>query len=664
MKYNSDKSEVEDILNSFLSAESDFEDIWKNFSLPNAFDLWLSKYHGNSEEQAEAINNFQIWKNMTGRIQQVTDASSNLKDWIDETDAYKKRAGFFGRGGVLGSGYGITTQSFSLYDIYIAIKTVVNAYETKWKRKSDKSVAVLGQMIFGDSVIGKEFARMADESEDQRIKEYKSIYSSSDGHELLEVIYKSSDQDEIRACIDMALEMGWIQWDDPDLWRALMRLQSPQTIVFNIPEDRENLSYAEIAKKVKGICDGVWGTEVFKQWDLSLAGSLDKAKNSWEREFNDVDLTPGGQLKVLVDILKAWNDGDLKNADPTKYEYFLQRAFTDGKMNGQPDKRWFFVVKGLTVKNSSGRSLLSKNVLTTLTQKVLGNVPHFAFFTEDTTSLKKNGRIVPEGTPGSHRGQWTEEDIMAWGEILGDGDNFNPNNPETLARIGKFFYGTINQSEPTRTRVHKMHRKASSNADHDDAQMFFSVWNEGELSSQIMTKSDSDSKSSIPFWREFLGGFATYVKYIKQEIKWGDLEYGRENPGWKKTREKMLKELGGRLKIALLTTQALQGNYTPGERTVPLVFTENDWNSGGARESKNKINEFAQKIFERHGVSDKYSPLLSFMGSELGKTFDDRKKKIQWKNNNKKAVELFTPADSGYIFNSTEQIWEVLKNFS
>ena len=542
-------------------------------------------------------------------------------------------------------------------NVYQIVKQLFEVIERRRKRRDDMTVGTLGGMLFGDGIVGKEFSRMASKAEEERISDWKSTYGDEEPWNIRDILYVSRDPDEVKACMDLLLEKGFLMWDDPKLWDVFNRLQSD--VIFMNPDDLK-LSDYELKEKIKSACRVIWqgSADRFRQWEMSFDDNMKKAMGAHETMFRDME-SQGGRDKVLSDMLQSWKRGKTVEVDPSKYEGFLKMAFEQGKMNGQPDQRWFFLIMGLTIKHpSTGQTILSRRVLDRF-QDFMGTIPQIEFFT-DKDSLKLHGEIVPEGTPRAEKRPWNFDDFEAWKKMLigGGESNLSWSNESNQKNTTKFFYQVILMSDYSAGRAERTQLNAKGKLDHDDGAMFSALWDFGSVHQQMVIERSGVGKFTTDFWRRMLQGYDLYFRQTYDYINRKDKEWGNL-PAWQEMKEKKLKQVGNRLKAAFSMTQALAGNYRK-SGDAQEVFDKTKWEqetsqSASAVQSREKINDFMGKMLDDAGETQ-YKQLFDMHSNEtmMGKpAFEAGPCKLNSELYNKDVL----------IFQNTERIERVLGDY-
>jgi len=662
-KYGVPKDYYTKLLADIKNYQGGFEEIWEKYSKPDFFPEWIKKYkEGDPRTVSCLIDEFSDWKNVTEAIEVIAKNTKDWKDWNEGNEKWNKE-NLSITGKIKKNKW--TVKIYTLQSVWGMLKQSFEIWERRRKRKNEKNIGELGSKIFGEGTYGNEFLRMAQSSEEERIGEFEKAYANLEGWTIREKLYAAkniNDADEVRACINLLIKRGFLSWDDPELWKVFNRLY-PGGKIFSIEED-VNLTDVELKSKLMKACKGIWpySGDIFKIWDNDFKSGLNSAIDGFEKEFEELQME-GGREVLMTDMLQRWKRNDTKNVDPAKYECFLKKSFQQGRMNGQPDKRWYYLIMGITMKNTLGQTILSHSILKRFANDLLGEVPQMEFFS-DTTGWKKNGKIVPKGTPGSHEGQWNYKDIMAWGKLIGTESDFKFKDAKSKQGTIKFFYHTMLASEHISGRAGRSQVGAKGKADADDGAMHAAVWDYRTVMQQIATDSTMVGKHPDDFWRRMLRGYDLYFRQMVIYLDDLDSQYKKApsecKKGWKEMKDKTLINIGNRLKAGYAVSQVLSGNHKEGNQNV-TVFEGNTWDrenpySPKASESKEWIDDLMEKVTKDAGKEN----------SELIDDFVKLKKKAgrieeDSKPNQKIASKFF--AEDELLFQNTDRIERNLRAY-
>lgn len=588
------KEYMEELINQHDNQLNTFRSGANKFLNPSFYNSWLRKYNESPEARVNALEDMSKFRNLAAWATESKNQTTNMKVWLDEWQP--------------GTGKNIKSyQQFALYDLYAIVKQAVEVNRHKWEIRSGIAVANIGVSFFGRySNWGKEFYRKSQEFEGSRVKEIEGEIDDDPWWTNQEQLYNSNDQDEARACINKLIEKGVFRWDDPKLWKTLMRLSGNAV---NFSDADKNKDISDITEKCKEACEFIWSREVFRAWDNSLESKTKSQEDSFGAEFQRLEHMSGMREQILGGMLDNWNRGKKEGTDPSRFASYIRQAFAQGKMNGGPlfDSRWFYAIQGVKC------GLLSRDFFGRLNGEFLANMPYFDFFT-DKSEWKKDGRIVPAGTPGAEQRAWVYEDYVGWADFLSKGTNDKFDVGAARKNMGKFFYEYVYQSGAARGRMERMVRNGTKSFDHDDAAMFAAGLNAENITKMLNTTSTDEDKYTPDFWRNILDGYKPYFEGIANYIKEGDAEHGADNPGWQKIKERNFIEVADRLKAMLIVSHSVAGNFNINERK-PIVFSQADFEksdaySVSAQQSFDAGHEVLFELLDIAGKKSDYESLV------------------------------------------------------
>ena len=564
------------------------------FLSPSFFNNWLRKYGESAESRVNALDEMSQFRGLESWSTEARNQADSMGKWIEDWDKNKlKNVKQY--------------QRFSLYDIYALVKQAVEVNRRRWERNSERAVANIGENFFGrKSPWGKEFHRKSQETEEARVKEIQTELNEDPWWEIQDILYKTNDPDEAKACINELIDKGVFKWDDPKLWKTFMRLSGN---AINFTASDMNQTLAQILDKCRDVCEFIWSRETFRQWDTTLESKIKSKEDEFSADFQRFEDDKEARVVILQNMLKNWANGKRENTDPAKYGLFLRKAFELGKLNGGPlsDSRWFYLTQGVKY------GILSRDFFGRLNGELLGNMPYFDFFI-DKSGTKKDGKLVPEGTPGSHGGGWTYEDYVSWADFLAEGTSGNFTVDDARKNTKEFFYEIVLQSGEAQARVERKVREGAKNFDHDDGPLFSAALGIESVKKMLNTTSTDEDKYTPDFWRSILAGYMPYFNGISKFIREGDEKYGLEDAGWKKMRERNFGEVADRMKAMILVEHSLLGNINFGERKS-ILFTDHDFKLKGpmspcAEGSMNSTNKIFRKMLDISGNSEQYESIF------------------------------------------------------
>ena len=574
------------------------------------FDQWFHEYSsGDPQKMNEAISDMNVFSGMANEnyMKEVKKQNNQLQKFTKDYDEFEKNnpdwrnapiKSLIGAPVRLWKGFqNLSWHWFSIMDIYQMAKDFMEVWERERKKIEEQAVAALGSKIFGDSAIGKEFARRAEEAEETRVGEYKKRMEDKPAYAWRAVLYRTSNQDEARAMMDLLSEAGQLRWDDPGLLRTLNRLQNK--IKFNIPEDIVNQSYSQLSKMIGQAClEPLWSKKVFDNWDQSQKGNFKKGLEQHDKNFQNL-VDEKGITQALGSMLERWESGD-DTVNPLEFANYLYQAFKVGEINGPEDPRWFYLIVGARLENPQGKTLLPKDFFIFMKGELRAEVPYFDFFTEKSADYwMKDGRLVPKGTPGGHPGSdgWNNSDIDGWVNFLRKGVSSFSDESSISKRSVDFFYQFVTTSPNARIRLDKQGRKLGSDSDHDDAWMQSAGISYNNMTQALNKKSEGADIMSQPWANSFLDGFPRAIESLYRDIEECQKIYG-DVPGWEEAKNQKLIDIGERIRIGFIAAQTLSGNVHDNTSQHPMILDIGFWNdpNSSANQARNTLTDMVGGI--------------------------------------------------------------------
>ena len=663
-KHKISKMSVENMLAELDSTNKNFDDLWQKFRDPNFCADFESRLKNGIPLDPEgeirdpetiknsAFDQLVDWENISDRVTEMHHKTNEYLNWIDKYNEGTK------------TGLPIKIQWISIYGLYQIAKQVLEAREKNWKRSVDRSVANVGQMLFGaNSKMGKEFLRMGEQSEEERIGEYKKQWGDRPKYRWREVVRTTRDVDELRALFDLMNENGILKWDDPDILRALVRVGSKQK--FNIPEDAQTSDMIGLRAKIKRACISIWSEKVFDDWDQAIDSGIEKKFEGYQSEFQASTRTRQSP-EVLWSILKMWESNNLSSdeVDPVKYEAFIKLAVEQGKMS--IEDKFFFIIMGVTTKNKFGQPLISQDAFQRF-EKLMVNMPQLEFFT-DVLSYKKDGRVYPEDVGkkiGARAGGWEYEDYMCWRNMISR-DNLEDSKKAT----GRFITSVVEESETVKIR-HERTTSDPKKLDHDDFASRFAGLTQATLDNWMKNASDGAySLRSPDCYRCLLKGAAEFFERKYLHILELQERYKDYPEIFQSERKRQLQLVGEKMRIALLLEQMLKGNALDkesraggGDRTFNLG-SRNDWELNNAYNysaavSSEKILDLAEDIFKRNNLKEKEE--TDYMAAIQVEGFKEPAADAKKKRDKVSGDFLREEKFSVYFTGNLENVWKSLE---
>ncbi len=628
------KPSAQKMINEMTDSVETYSRGWERFDDPNYFENDFMVKYEDPERQAEALLDFQTWPILESEVKNLSKLNKDYNDWIKH---YEKKK-FLGTSLLHRANwprFGVK-YTFSLVDLFYRLpKKVFEAFERREERRRERAVANLGVSLFGNSGIGKEFKRMQWEEEDKRVKEFEGQYENENFDFWEAELYKIKgphQKDEARALINLLIKEGYMRWDKPALWRTLERLQSPVLYRWN-PGDLENKKLDDIIAKVGDACSYIWTPKIFTDWDGQLEGNQKKQMESNYKNFDRMCNIRGSLDEYFSETIDKWRNGD-KSINPAEYEGFLHRAFENAKFNSEPDRRWFYLILGMTIKNDRGETLLSHEAMSRFNKTHLKALPYFDFFV-DGGCWKKDGMPVPEGTPGAHEGSWNHQDVQAWGDFMLNfvGGSFADSNRNGKASTAFFFKYVLN-SPTAKLRADRFARMGGKEQDHDDAWMHGAGASYQNLVQLLNRSSQGMDTISPDFAANLAQSYKLYMENTREYLQEMEAAVGN-SPEWPQWKEAKLLEAGQMMQKMFMVVNTLAGNYHGNDRTAPQTLDRKYWindpNGTGVKDNRALINKGMKRLLEMSGESVDDS-IFDYTGVlAIGDNYEDRKKNDGYK---------------------------------
>lgn len=154
-------------------------------------------------------------------------------------------------------------------------------------------------------------------------------------------------------------------------------------------------------------------------------------KRIWEKVKNVLKGKGEGQKREFISL------SDSKVEYNNDYKDFLNNSFQREKKNS-PDKaeRLYFLILGVDEGILSFNEFLDKSCKS-----------EYQSFFADSKGLKKDGRIVPEGTVDTDKRHWTREDVRVWRNFLSPQKEMVLSSQEIEERMLEFYSEFISKEK-------------------------------------------------------------------------------------------------------------------------------------------------------------------------------------------------------------------------
>lgn len=293
----------------------------------------------NENEELRKKPSKSISKLVEAAIEKAKEGLTNVDNYLNESDEERYQKGsFFSR-------MRHNTNFISIKAIVEGIKSGFETYKRRQER-NDKEGGERGvKAVMGNTAIGQEAASNLAKIEDEQVNDWKfdadDPWAMEDRLEALsrKPRLKKSDKHQLKALMRALAAKGMLNFQSPNLLRALNKVQGAIRINPYNPEFQTN----------QVLLDNVLKKAIGAAYDLDeypdLLRKTDSSYNSKKNEFFEVHRKdPGGLTKKMETALINKLNGDEK-IDPIEYESIIEYCIKEGK--SEPDFVIFHLIAGV-----------------------------------------------------------------------------------------------------------------------------------------------------------------------------------------------------------------------------------------------------------------------------------------------------------------------------
>ncbi|MCT4592053.1 MAG: hypothetical protein N4A36_01535 [Candidatus Gracilibacteria bacterium] len=380
------------------------------------------------------------------------------------------------------------TTFVSMADMKTIWSTFMEYMERKHQRNSKARAGAVGSAVFDgiNAQLASEYDLLSESAEKEEVSKYEDALSNKDAWQIYDVIEKTNNKDELKACLGQLANIGRINWRDERLWGAFHRLQS--SVCFR-PSDGDDLVvlYQKLNKVITSLYDG----DTFSEWERLNNSNLDSKKSEYKRDaINCQNYLTNHVKKMLTDTKKG------KKVDPHRYEMFLDYAIEAGKMD--VETMLYYLIQGVY------EGILSPE------RPVV-----FAGQSNNVPPLE----LIDKKKP-------TIEEWCKWGAMFETSDGSVP------SEYIEWFHVNWMTEKSVYERTFKSAGQMSAKWDHDWMQMIAAIGSTS-MASNITSKIDGTPKYQATAYPNALNGILhhfTSVARHKEDISYDDLkeEFARQ----------------------------------------------------------------------------------------------------------------------------------------
>jgi len=285
---------------------------------------WIEKFSNPPEDSTKQID-----KDSEEIIESVSDFSKKaeaLRATIAEES--EPEAGYF-------EDLWANTTFLSMADLGTMWTTITETLKRRHERASKLRTGKAGKAVFGETLLGNEFDNRKEAAENEEVGKYKEGLNNKDGWQIMERLEKTTNKDEVKACLILLSENGRIDWYDRRIWRALERVGGGLTI---LDSDAGNLNALKI--KLQKMCANLWDNDFFRNTDNANGSAYESGKGKYKNELEANEGNIEGTLKAMLKQKRAG-----ANVDPQRYEAYIDNCVATGKST--PENIFWFILQGV-----------------------------------------------------------------------------------------------------------------------------------------------------------------------------------------------------------------------------------------------------------------------------------------------------------------------------
>ncbi len=332
-------------------------------------------------------------------------------------------------------------QWLSIMDYVQMAKEASEDIQRLWKRRGEQARAKVGTLLtswISNKVpyIGQlqyEFNRRAQSSELDAVGVWKKALENVDPYTMQESLSEIRNADHLKAILMRLTELGRLNWDDVELWRALGRLSH-----FQMPEEPCKRDQQLRDFWLKKCIEDIWTDKsLYYDWKQANDGSYNSGKSKFTTTADDLSNISGGlaaRMEMQLRMFKRAKDNNEKipnDVNPHIYEECLHYAIRNGKCS--MEQKLYYLVRGV----ASGLLPLDRlRYLAGEGGKVLNVFPFIDYFyghNNTVADLKRIEKMIIETVPGKEFAPGPQTTLWFNLEVLRD--------PSVRTRISKAISG-------------------------------------------------------------------------------------------------------------------------------------------------------------------------------------------------------------------------------
>lgn len=240
----------------------------------------------------------------------------------------------------------------SWYDCTRGWEIIKSWTENRMHRRSDMVIGKVGEKVIPNlnipltESLGGEFANKVHETEHHEVDRLAGLLKPHDIFHIRHMLHDVTNEDQLKAIIQVLCEKGAMRWDDPNILRLLNRFQ--KRIIFDESNGGENefIDQPRFYTRLREATSAIWTPDDFRNWQSGNTSAYESGKQKFESVCNERAETGDGLKGFLKNMLKQVRmDPHHHKVDAMEYEQMIHYAIDKGKM--APEDRVYYIVQGM-----------------------------------------------------------------------------------------------------------------------------------------------------------------------------------------------------------------------------------------------------------------------------------------------------------------------------
>lgn len=411
------------------------------------------------------------------------------------------------------------TQFLSCQDVGQLGKHIWEYWTRTWERKMKNRFAKFGSHL---PFIGTEMLRIKEDTEHEEVEKFKHAMAHMGDFEVRGLLKKSSNQDQIKACIEVLVEKGMMRWDDVDFWKAVNRIPAlALDKKIPIPKDGNPHSIVKVDSSgvkmtgmdmLKEAFENIWGDDnLYDKWKTSNKSAYKSGAEKYYNEAAALENDPydnGGVTGRLKAMLRDHMSG--VQVDPQQYEGFIKFIIKNGKSTAE--NKLYYIVMGVAT------NLLALERIGDLDSDHCNQMPWLDFFTQAKHEDKPVTLTTTQKDYPPHYGRpFSVRDFQVMANFFeNDRDDLDKEKYSPGTRVKDFLWKKMLPHHTTQTRTSKGSRNAEQ-MDHDDAHFILPLLDYQTIINMCGSSAGDKKYFSVPGYLNGFPGFSEWMKTLAEE---------------------------------------------------------------------------------------------------------------------------------------------------